>query len=109
MSVPTKRSDERSVEAWFEWARPPEAYTVGAEEELMLLHPPGWALAQTVETVLPSLPPRLARHVEGETHGSVLEIASEPQVEVAGVEEDLRTLRRQLAEALQPMGLRVAS
>src|SRR5215213_53813 len=108
MSVPTERTEMPPVDAWFEWASAGEPYTVGAEEELMLVHPPGWALAQTVETVLPSLPPDLAEHVQGETHGSALEIASKPQAAVAGVEADLRNVRRELAQALEPMGLRAA-
>src|SRR5215204_6324800 len=78
MSIPTEQTSSRPVEAWFEWTSPGEAYTVGAEEELMLVHPPGWALAQTVETVLPSLAPHLAERVQGETHGSALEIGSRP-------------------------------
>src|SRR5215204_1481029 len=78
MSIPTEQTSSRPVEAWFEWTSPGEAYTVGAEEELMLVHPPGWALAQTVETVLPSLAPHLAERVQGETHGSALEIGSQP-------------------------------
>jgi len=108
MSIPTEQTSSRPVEAWFEWTSPGEAYTVGAEEELMLVHPPGWALAQTVETVLPSLAPHLAERVQGETHGSALEIGSRPFATVAGVEDDLRSVRRELAEALDPMGLRAA-
>jgi carboxylate-amine ligase len=109
MSVPTENGQARDAGAWFEWSSPGEPYSVGAEEELMLLHPPGWALAQTVETVLPSLPPQLARRVQGETHGSVLEIGSRPHSDVGAVAGDLRALRRELAEALEPMGLRAAS
>ena len=108
MSIPVEHTESPPVEAWFDWATPVQPYTVGAEEELMLLHPPGWALAQTVETVLPSLPPELALKVQGETHGCALEIASEPHLSVADVEEDLRSLRRRLSEALDPMGLRAA-
>jgi carboxylate-amine ligase len=108
MAIPTD-SESPAVDAWFEWTSPGDGYTVGAEEELMLVHPPGWALAQTVETVLPSLPPKLAEDVQGETHGSALEIGSEPHATVAEVEGDLRSLRRQLTEVLDPMGLRAAS
>src|SRR5215217_9201819 len=110
MSIPTDHHTELpEVDAWFDWRSPGEAYTVGAEEEMMLVHPPGWALAQAVETVLPSLPPKLARDVQGETHGSALEIGSAPHRTVAEVEDELRSLRRQVTEALEPMGLRAAS
>jgi len=109
MAVPTHRPEAQRVDAWFDWATDGHGYTVGAEEEFMLVHPPGWALAQTVETVLPSLPPKLARDVQGETHGSALEIGSAPHRTVAEVEDELRSLRRQLTEVLEPMGLRAAS
>jgi carboxylate-amine ligase len=109
MAVPIHRPEAQRVDAWFEWATDDHGYTVGAEEEFMLVHPPGWALAQTVETVLPSLPPKLARDVQGETHGSALEIGSAPHRTVAEVEDELRSLRRQLTEVLEPMGLRAAS
>ena len=108
MSFPTEHTEAPPIDAWFDWRSPGGAYSVGAEEELMLVHPPGWALAQTVETVLPSLPPKLGSKVRGETHGSALEIGSDPHARVAGVEDDLRTLRRELSEALEPMGLRAA-
>jgi carboxylate-amine ligase len=94
-------------DAWFEWTDG-EPYTVGAEEELMIVAPPGWALAQTTETVLQSLPPDLCERVQGETHRSALEIGSKPSASVAEVEADLRALRRDLAAVLEPMGLRGA-
>src|SRR3712207_2315996 len=111
MAIPVQETETetgvRPVDAWFEWAQC-SAYTVGAEEEMMLVHPPGWALAQTNETVLPSLPSPLNKRVQGETHGSALEIGSEPHDRVRDVEQDLCTLRKQLTEVLEPMGLRAA-
>src|SRR5688500_7081569 len=98
----------RTMVEWARWQSSGQ-YTVGSEEEFMLLHPPGWALAQTVETVLPSLPPDLIERVQGETHGSALEIGSDPHDRVADVEDDLRRLRNRLAEVIAPMGLRAAS
>jgi carboxylate-amine ligase len=94
--------------AWADWQVGDE-YTVGAEEEAMLLHPPGWALAHSIETVLPSIPTELADRVRGETHRSAIEIGSYPHHDVAGVEADLRDLRAGLTRAIAPMGLRAAS
>src|SRR3954467_370124 len=108
MSVGAHHTETPRVEAWFDWRDTGKGHTVGAEEELMLVHPPGWALAHSMETVLPSLPPELSEHVQGETHGSALEIGSAPHTTVAEVEADLRSLRRQLGEAIAPMGLRAA-
>ncbi len=105
MAIPTQTPPP--VDAWFEWADC-TSYTVGAEEEMMLVHPPGWALAQTNESVLPALPSPLNTRVQGETHGSALEIGSEPHARVAEVEADLHGLRCELTEVLEPMGLRAA-
>ena len=74
----------------------------------MLISPPGWALAQTNESVLPALPAPLNEHVQGETHGSALEIGSQPHDHVEDVEGDLCRLRKELTEVLEPMGLRAA-
>src|SRR3712207_1329174 len=104
MTTPT---ESPPVDAWFEWSEC-SSYTVGAEEEMMLVHPPGWALAQTNESVLPALPSPLTQRVQGETHGSALEIGSEPHDRVKDVEADLHGLRRDLTEVLEPMGLRAA-
>jgi carboxylate-amine ligase len=113
MATPTthpetgQHPDDPRIDAWFDWADC-SSYTVGAEEEMMLVLPPGWALAQTNETVLPSLPTPLNQRVQGETHGAALEIGSEPHDRVADVEADLRKLRCELTEVLEPMGLRAA-
>jgi carboxylate-amine ligase len=104
MTTPTQSPP---VDAWFEWADC-SSYTVGAEEEMMLISPPGWALAQTNESVLPALPAPLNEHVQGETHGSALEIGSQPHDHVSDVEDDLCRLRKELTEVLEPMGLRAA-
>jgi carboxylate-amine ligase len=55
---------------WATWNAHPalEAWTVGIEEEVMLLEPDG-APAWRSEDVLRVLPDALARHTRGETHG----------------------------------------
>jgi carboxylate-amine ligase len=104
----TPAATHRQVE-WANWRSDGLAYTLGAEEELMMLNPGGWGLAHSVEAVLASLPSPLADQVSGETHGSAVEIQSRPHASVAAVEDELRGLRRGLARALQPMGLKAAS
>ena len=113
MAIPASSHETKTAgdvprpDAWFEWATC-SSWTVGAEEELMLVHPPGWALAQTNASVLPALPSPLNTRVQGETHGAALEIGSRPHGHVADVERELRGLRRELTEVLEPMGLRAA-
>jgi carboxylate-amine ligase len=94
---------------WAKWGAGEHAYSLGAEEELMLLTPGGWGLAHNVDAVQASLPDSIADRVSGETHNSAVEIASLPQRTVADVELDLRNVRHALHQALEPMGLRAAS
>jgi carboxylate-amine ligase len=98
-----------SVVEWAEWTAGDHGYSLGAEEELMLLSPGGWGLAHNVDAVLASLPDSIADRISGETHNSAVEIASRPQRTAAGVELDLRNVRHALSVALEPMGLRAAS
>jgi carboxylate-amine ligase len=95
--------------AWAEWRSSPTAYTVGIEEEAMLLDPVGWKLSPSCEAVLHALPADLASHATAETHGSALELATGVHATVAGAVEELRGLRAGLAEALADRGLSVAS
>ena len=68
----------------------PQRYTIGVEEELMLLDPAHFSLVQSSEKVLRRLPDGLSAHVSPET-------------------PELATLRGQLARELSAMGLRAAS
>ena len=62
--------------AWATWPEPHEqgAYTVGIEEEVMLLDSLTWALAHRIDSVLPRLPHGRTTSFTAETHGSALEI-----------------------------------
>jgi carboxylate-amine ligase len=53
--------------AWAVWQGGNE-YTLGAEEEEMLLNPHDWTLAQQIDRVLPRLPEEMKDHVTRETH-----------------------------------------
>lgn len=97
-----------ALPSWAEWRSGPEAYTVGIEEELMLLEPDDWSLAQAGDAVLPALPPQLARHASAETHASSLELATGVHTDPAGAVEELAGLRGHLADALRAHGLRAA-
>jgi len=93
---------------WAEW-RPSPPYSVGAEEEVMLLNPQDWSLAQQVERVLPVLGPELARHVTAETQRSVIELSTTPQADVPALLAELWKLRSELEAELSSLGLRAAS
>ena len=59
----SKSPDE--LPAWARWNADPErpAWTVGLEEEVMLLDPADWTLANRIDDLLPRLSPELTAHV----------------------------------------------
>lgn len=85
------------------------AYTLGVEEEVMLLEPGTWRLAPAIEAVMANLGPDLAPHVTAETHNSALELATGVHADVAGAISELRDLRKALVRDLAPLGLQAAS
>jgi carboxylate-amine ligase len=93
--------------AWAEWkasaSSPP--YTLGVEEELMLVDPDDWSLAPRSEDVLEEMSPELAAHATAETHGSALELATGVHRSASDAAVELGALRTGLAEALRPFGL----
>jgi len=95
---------------WAEWN--PEAaavpWTVGVEEEIMLLDPRDWSLASRVDEVLATVTPELAAQAAPETHGSALELFSRPHATVAAAIAELASLRAALAVGLAPLDLRAA-
>jgi carboxylate-amine ligase len=95
---------------WAEWNADPErpAWTVGIEEEVMLLDPATWALADRIDTLLPELSSELAGHVSAETHASALELATGVHLEVPRATAELYALRVALDAELRPLGLRAA-
>jgi carboxylate-amine ligase len=93
--------------AWAQWsAAGSEApWTVGVEEEVMLLDPSHWELASRSDEVLAALAPELLGRTAAETHGSALELATEPQRDVSAAATQLSALRRGLAAGMEPLGL----
>jgi len=93
---------------WAVWKRGHE-YSLGVEEEVMLLNPHDWSLAQQMDRVLPSLSEALSKSVTPETHRSALELTTSVHDSAAGVATELLGLRRMLDEELGPLGLDCAS
>jgi carboxylate-amine ligase len=93
---------------WAEWKLGSD-YTLGAEEETMLLNPHDWSLAQQMDRVLPALSDELKRHVTPETHRSALELTTGVHSTVGSLATELLDLRRQLDGELAPLGLCAAS
>jgi len=97
--------------AWSRWSEAAAArpWTVGVEEELMLLDPGDWSLANRVGEVLDALPAGAAAHAAPETHACVLELRTEPHGTVAEAAAQLGGLRDAVDRTLrEELGLRAA-
>ena len=104
----TQAEQLRTARGWSAW-QSSAPYTIGVEEEVMLLDPEDWSLAQRSDEILPLLPPGLAEHVSAETHQAAIELATDPHHRVGDAIAQLRHLRVWLAEELSDLGLAVAA
>jgi len=95
---------------WADWspAAREAPWTVGVEEEVMLLDPRTWALESRSDEVLAALPRDMQGRTAAETHGSALELATQPHTDVAGAATELCGLRNALAGVLTPLGMAAA-
>ena len=93
---------------WARW-RPSTPFTVGIEEEVMMLRPGDWSLAQEIDAVLPEVPSDIEAHMTAETHGAAIELATDPHQTVGAAIEQLASLRSGLEDVLEGQGLRAAA
>ncbi len=107
---PLARPDavDEQLPKWARW-NPSTPYSLGVEEETMVLDPATWGLARDTEALLAALPVDLAAHISAETHDAVLEIGTHPHLDISGVERELRELRRSLQHEMNRVGLHVAA
>ena len=96
--------------AWADWSQggAQAPWTVGIEEEVMLLDPLTWMPASRSEEALAALDPEVAAHTAAETHGSAVELATDPHTTVAGAAAQLTRLRAGLSGGLEQLGLAAA-
>jgi carboxylate-amine ligase len=95
---------------WAQWnpAVAEAPWTVGIEEEVMLLEPASGAPAWRSEEMLLRLGPGLADNVRAETHACALELGTDPHANVAAAIAELGELRMGLERAVRGSGLGVA-
>jgi carboxylate-amine ligase len=105
-----KIARRRVAPLWARWNDELDArYTLGVEEEVMLLDAESLSLAQCGDEVLERLSEELRANTSPETHAAVLELTTGVQPDVDGVLDELRLLRFRLAEELNAMGLAAAA
>ncbi len=98
-----------ALPTWARWSRGAERqYTIGVEEELMLLRPSDHSLAESSDRVLSGLPTDLAEHTCPETHAAVIELNTGIHLDVARAAAELAGLRSRLASELGEIGLTAA-
>jgi carboxylate-amine ligase len=84
-------------------------FTVGVEEELMLIDPDTFDLAQAIEPLLEVVPAKFAGQVKPELMQAVLEIATKPCANVPEAGAELRELRQVVIDAAATQGLLVGA
>src|SRR3954467_1506282 len=97
--------------AWAAWrgGLPSTPFTLGIEEEVMLLDASDWSLAYAADDVMADLSPDLRERVGLETHAAVIELATGIHTTVSDAVAELGGLRARLSAALAPLGLRAAA
>jgi carboxylate-amine ligase len=83
-------------------------YAIGVEEELMLLDPIDYSLAECSRAVLARLPAALRSHFSPEIHAAVLELKTGIHTTVSGAAVELAALRLALVRELARTGLAAA-
>ena len=107
MALTNHSPRERSLPEWARW-QPSEPYSIGVEEEVMILDPSDWTLAHETEEVFEELPAWLASHAGAETHAAVIELTTDPHDDMAEAERELSALRADLRDVLDRPGYRAA-
>lgn len=106
----TPQTPIASEPTWAEWGggEHPD-WTIGIEEEVMLLNTQDLTLAQSIDYVLRTVSPGLADRLTAETHGSAVELATGVNTKVSEAINDLHDVRQRLKRELEPLALKVAS
>jgi carboxylate-amine ligase len=98
---------------WTRWSEAAAArpWTVGIEEEVLLLDPGDrWSVANRIDDVLTALPPGISARASAETHACVVELRTAPAPTVALATAELAELRQALDRVVRDrFGLRAAS
>jgi carboxylate-amine ligase len=94
--------------AWAAWRAdsPSSAFTIGIEEEFMLLDPRDWSLAFRSDEVIAGLGSGLRDRMTQETHAAVMEVTTGVHRRVGDAVTELAELRCKLSHALARHGLR---
>jgi carboxylate-amine ligase len=98
-----EQADASPPPAWAHWnqSAAERPWTVGIEEEVMLLDRATWSVANRIDDVVTALPSDLAGRVATETHACVIELQTDPHATVAGAAAELSLLRDSVGALLR--------
>ena len=85
------------------------AFTVGVEEEFQIVDPNSWELRSHVSELLASSAPAFGDQVKREMHQSIVEVGTKICSGVEELAEEIIRNRRDLADAAERVGLRIAA
>ena len=94
--------------SWANWGAGDHEWTLGVEEEIMLLHPGSWSLAQAIDDVLRVASPLEREQMSSETHSAAVELTTGVHRTVSSAVGELRALRTSLSRVLDELDLRAA-
>ncbi len=84
-------------------------FTVGVEEEFQIVDPTTWELRSHVSELLEAGAASLGDQIKRELHQSIVEVGTPICADIAQVEHEVTRIRRQLVQAAESVGLRVAA
>jgi carboxylate-amine ligase len=100
--------DATNFPEWAHWQSTGEPFTVGVEEEVMLLDPRGWRLDGSFNELRDRLDPELDARLSSETHAATIEYETTPQAHAGSVGAELERKRARLDLALRQHARAVA-
>src|SRR5262249_39633682 len=84
-------------------------FTVGVEEEFQIVDPATWELRSHVQQLLETSAPAFGDSIKREMHQSIVEVGTKICAGVDELAEEIIRIRRDLADAAERVGLRIAA
>jgi carboxylate-amine ligase len=94
---------------WARWTATRDDFTVGVEDEVMLVERGGWGLDNSFAEVRERLSPELAERLSAETHAATIEFDTPPVATAREAADELAAVRRRLADEVSELDRAVAA
>ena len=109
LAVPdAPRAEDRWLPHWATW-KASVPYSIGIEEEAMILDSDDFSLARDTEIASPGLFENLSGHAAAETHAAAIELATSPHLTIEEAGAQVVELRAALGHELERAGFRAAA